>query len=209
MVTNSSVSQPSLSDTELPFTPPSAKVTITPSGRITAPPIEQMNEVQKKEYDMSIKGFGGPTGPRMPLINSPEVLQAWQGMQVALTKSNLPNKLRELAILTVASEWKSEFEWYVHAKSAQQAGIDPNVIEAIRVGKPPTFASEDEKIVYHYSHELVSRHRVSDASYNAAWKLLGTRSLVDLTVLLGHYTSVSMTLNAHEVPLPDGVKKAF
>lgn len=186
-----------------------AKITITPSGRITAPPVEQMNEEQKKQYDSSVRAMGGPAGPRMPLINSPEVVQAWQGMQEALSKSALPNKLREVAIIAVAAVWKSEFEWYVHSKSALQLGVAAAAVEAIRAGKEPQFTAEDEAVVYRYSHELVANHRVSDATYNAAWKLLGTRTLVDLTVLLGHYTSVSMTLNAHEVPLPDGVARAF
>lgn len=189
--------------------PAAAKITITPSGRITAPPVEQMSEEQKKQYDVNLRVFGGPAGPRMPLLNSMEVAEAWQGMQNALTKSALPERLREVAIVTVAKIWKSEFEWYVHSKNAARDGVAPAAIEAIRIGKEPKFTAEDETVVYRYSHELVANHQVSDATYNAAWKLLGTRTLVDLTVLLGHYTSVSMTLNAHKVPLPDGVAYPF
>jgi 4-carboxymuconolactone decarboxylase len=192
-----------------PSQPAAPKITVTPSGRITAPPVEQMNEEQKRQYEAGVRGFGGPAGPRMPLINSPEVAKAWQGTQDALAKSALPAKLREVAILAVAGVWKAEFEWYAHAKTAARQGIAPAAIEAIRVGKEPTFGSDAERIVYRYSHELVANHFVSDASYNAAWKLLGTRTLVDLTVLLGHYVMVSMNLNAHEVPLPDGVARAF
>ena len=33
--------------------------------------------------------------------------------------------------------------------------------------------------------------------------------MVELTALVGYYTMVAMTLNAHEVPLPDGVAPAF
>lgn len=190
--------------------PPAAKkITVTPSGRITAPPLSDMNSAQKEEYERSVRGFGGPAGPRMPLLNSPDVLQAWQGMQVALSKSALPRKLREVAILAVAREWQSEFEWYAHAEEARRQGISAAAVEAIRVGNKPSFTSEDESVVYAYANELMTVHRVSDDTYRAAWKLLGTRLLVDLTVLLGHYTSVSITLNAHEVPLPDGVEKAF
>lgn len=188
---------------------PAAKVTATASGRITAPPVAEMNEEQRREYDNTLRTFGGPVGPRMPLINSPEVAQAWQGMQAALTKSALPRKLREVAILAVARVWKSEFEWYVHAKEAVRFGVDPAAVEAIRVGKEPSFATADEQIVYRYSSELLVSHHVTDATYQAAWRLLGTRTLVDLTVLLGHYSSVSMMLNAHEVPLPDGVARSF
>src|SRR5450631_2442156 len=70
--------------------PAAPKITVTPSGRITAPPVDQMNEEQKRQYEAAVRGFGGPAGPRMPLINSPEVANAWQGMQNALAKSALP-----------------------------------------------------------------------------------------------------------------------
>jgi 4-carboxymuconolactone decarboxylase len=32
----------------------------------------------------------------------------------------------------------------------------------------------------------------------------GERGVVELTGVIGYYTMVSMTLNAHEIPLPDG-----
>ena len=38
---------------------------------------------------------------------------------------------------------------------------------------------------------------------------LGERRLVELTALVGYYTMVAMTLNAHEIPLPEGVAPAF
>ena len=196
-------------DTPLASTPPAAGNAVAPSGRITAPDPATLNEAQREEHERSLKTFGGPLGPRMPLLNSPDVLAAWSQMQDALTKSTLPRKLREVATLVVGSHWKAQFEWYIHAKEAQRHGVSPEAVEAIRVGKQPKFDTPEEEIVYRYAHELIATHQVSDSAYDAAWKLLGTRTLVDLTVLLGHYTSVSMTLNAHRVPLPNGVAPMF
>ena len=39
------------------------------------------------------------------------------------------------------------------------------------------------------------------AAVTARW---GERGVVELTGVIGYYTMVSMTLNAHEIPLPDG-----
>jgi 4-carboxymuconolactone decarboxylase len=50
---------------------------------------------------------------------------------------------------------------------------------------------------------------VSDATYAEALQRLGERRLVELTALVGYYTMVAMTLNAHEIPLPEGVQPAF
>jgi 4-carboxymuconolactone decarboxylase len=178
-------------------------------ARIGAPAESELGSAERAEYETAIKGFGAPAGPRMPLLNSPEVLQAWSNMQTALSHSALAPALRELAIITIAAYWHSEFEWFVHAPGAAKLGIPPDVIEAIRRRQIPQFESPDQRIVFDYTRELIDDHEVSDKTYQAAWKLLGTRSLVDLTVLLGHYTSVSMTLNAHHVPIPQSATPAF
>lgn len=46
------------------------------STRIGAPAESELGPAERAEYEAAIKGFGAPTGPRMPLLNSPEVLQA-------------------------------------------------------------------------------------------------------------------------------------
>ena len=50
---------------------------------------------------------------------------------------------------------------------------------------------------------------ISDSTYADALARFGERTLVELTALVGYYTMVAMTLNAHEIPLPEGVAPAF
>ena len=50
------------------------------------------------------------------------------------------------------------------------------------------------------SRPAASTRRVH-AAVTARW---GERGVVELTGVIGYYTMVSMTLNAHEIPLPDG-----
>ena len=50
---------------------------------------------------------------------------------------------------------------------------------------------------------------VTDATYAKTLARFGERAVVELTALVGYYTMVAMTLNAHEIPLPDGVTPAF
>ena len=57
--------------------------------------------------------------------------------------------------------------------------------------------------------ELNRFKSVSDATYADALARFGERRLVELTALVGYYTMVAMTLNAHEIPLPEGVAPAF
>jgi 4-carboxymuconolactone decarboxylase len=174
--------------------------------RIGAPPLSQMGSLERQDYEATIKAFGQPAGPRLPLLNSPDLLAAWIGMQEALARSQLPARLKEVAILTVAAYWHSDFEWKVHEGVASKSGVSAASIAAIRAGNDPKFIQEDERLVYEYATELIKSHEVTDATYKAAWTVLGTRNLVDLTALLGHYSSVSMMLNAHKVPVPESVR---
>ena len=41
------------------------------------------------------------------------------------------------------------------------------------------------------------------------WHASARAPLVELTALVGYYTMVAMTLNCHEIPLPEGVTPAF
>ena len=64
----------------------------------------------------------------------------------------------------------------------------------------------DESALYDFCTEIHGNHAVSDATYKAALEQFGERGVVELTGLIGHYTTVSMTLNAFEVPLPEGAE---
>ena len=62
----------------------------------------------------------------------------------------------------------------------------------------------DEEAVYNFATELLEKKQVSDATFDAAKKLLGERGVVDLISVMGWYGTVSMYLNVDRYPLPDG-----
>jgi 4-carboxymuconolactone decarboxylase len=125
--------------------------------------------------------------------------------------ASFDRRLVELAMITVGSHWQAEFEWYVHGKAARELGIPDEVMTALHDGRPP-FADDDqspEAVVHRFAKQLVSTGRVSDDRYAAAKQLLGEQAVVELVLLVGYYSLVSFTLNAFEVPLPEGVSPAW
>ena len=64
-------------------------------------------------------------------------------------------------------------------------------------------------MIYDFASELVNTKRVSDATFERAKKELGETSVIDLVGIIGYYSLVSVTLNAFELPLPDGEKLPF
>ena len=94
----------------------------------------------------------------------------------------------------------------MHAIAAAKAGVAAEVIEDIRQHRRPVKADAQALAVHDYAVELTKTGTVTQATYDAvrrAWEDVG---VVELTALIGYYTMVAMTLNAHEIPLPAGVE---
>lgn len=168
---------------------------------------DQLTPEQKTMVEHLLSGErGGMNGPFNVLLRSPEMGDAAQKLGAQLRfHSEIPPKLRELAIIMTARYWRSQYEWYAHHRLALQAGVTPAIADAIQAGKRPAALQPDEEIVYNFCNELLNSKRVSDVTFKAAIDKFGERTVVDLTGLVGYYNFVSMILNVDRYPLPDGV----
>jgi 4-carboxymuconolactone decarboxylase len=150
----------------------------------------------------------GPRGrmaaPLRAAIHNPDLARHWSRLgEVLRYRTGLGPRLSELAILVTGRRYSAQVEWFVHAREAARAGLSPQVIEAIRDGRPPPFADGDEALVYAYARDLLMEGRVDEALHRRTTARFGVRGVVELTALVGYYVMVAMTLNAHEVPLPE------
>ena len=167
---------------------------------------EDMTAEQRRIHDEIAAGPRGRVeGPLRVWLHAPKLATHAQKLGAhARFDSLLPPRLSELAILVTAATWRSDFEWYAHARLAREAGIEDGVIEAIRVGEEPPLPDDKARAVYAVARELHRTRALSDETYAIAEAALGRAVLVDLVGILGYYTLVSMTLNAFRVPTPDG-----
>lgn len=179
--------------------------------RITLPAPESMSPAQRAVYDKIVSGPRGRLqGPLRAALHNPELADKWQALGALLRYgTSLTPRLSEIAILVTGRACQSPFEWYAHRIEAEKAGLTPALIEALLAQTEPPDLSADDAVVYHYAVELNRHKSVSDATYAAALARLGERTVVELTALIGYYTMVAMTLNCHEIPLPEGVDAAF
>lgn len=67
-------------------------------------------------------------------------------------------------------------------------------------GHPVSFDDERQQVVYELASTLVVPRYVPLGLYRRANALLGDAGIVDVTVLIGWFTAVSMTLAAFDVP---------
>ena len=175
-------------------------------ARIPLPSPETLTPEQRRVYDTIVSGpRGALRGPLRAALHRPELAEKWQQLGELLRyRTSLPASLSELAILVTARHCNCKLEWYIHAEMARKAGLADAVIENIRTHRPVGGIIPAELDVYQYADELNRSNHVSEETHRRVRERFGVVGVVELTALIGYYTMVAMTLNAHEIPLPDG-----
>jgi alkylhydroperoxidase family enzyme len=127
------------------------------------------------------------------------------------TRSTLPARLRELAILRIGALCGSDYEWAAHAPAGRAAGlsdVDIRRIATTPVASNPAAAlagwrGEDAAII-RAADELFAGDAMSEPVWNSLAATLDGRQRIDLLITVGGYRMVSMALNTFGVPLePD------
>lgn len=153
-------------------------------------------------YDAFAARFGAVRGPWAIALRDPDVADLTFKMYERLCPgTRLRTALFELMVLVVARHFTCQYEWFIHARLAREAGLAPDVIGAIRTRQVPALDGE-ERLVYDVASELVSRWSLDDATYARARDALGEELLVELVTATGFYAMLAMQLNAFAAPIP-------
>ena len=169
---------------------------------------DKLTPEQKRisEEIASVRG-GYVRGPFAIWIRMPEIADTANRFGNALRlNGKLDRRLFELAIAVVARHWGAQYEWYAHMRRGIDAGLSPDVYEAIRTRRVPKFASEEEKLVYELVNELIQTKTLCQESYDRAVGVLGPENLIELITDVGFYTTIAMVLNVFDVSVPESVR---
>jgi 4-carboxymuconolactone decarboxylase len=151
-------------------------------------------------YEEIARSRGRVGGPFVALLHSPELAArtAQLGSYVRF-ESSLDRKIIELAALAAARELECKHEWAAHIGHAQKAGIPIETIRAIHQMKPVEHYSSEDAQVISYVQELLRHRKVSESTFQALYRRLGERALVELTATIGYYAMLACTLLAFEL----------
>ena len=165
----------------------------------------ELNEEQARIYDAILESRGSISGPFGVWLHSPELADRAQHLgEFVRYRTSLSPRLSELAILVTARFWDCQVEWSLHEPFAVESGLGEAIIDAIRHGRAPELGRDDERVVFDYVGELLNNRFVPDGVFDAAQEALGNTGVVELTGIVGYYSLVAQTLNAFQVPLPEG-----
>ncbi len=171
---------------------------------------EELSELGKKVYDLSIAGtrpIPGLRGPLGILLHSPRLDEHVRNETQYLRRgSALGPRLFELAVLVTAREVNQQFAWTVHEPAALEAGLEPAIIDIVRYRKPITGLGEKEAAIIQLGREAVGKRKVSPDTFARSLKLFGKTGLVDLSSVIGYYASIGVLLDTFDQQLPPGQK---
>jgi len=177
--------------------------------RLPLPRREQLDDAGRRTYDSladpnggTIKGLRGPGGI---LLHSPELSRHARPLNRYLRhEAGLGGRVRELAILTTAREFDSQFEWAAHEPEALSEGISAEIVEVIKHRRETNDLDEADAVVIELGREIFGARRVASATFARALRQFGRRALVDLVALMGNYAGTAALLTAFDIQLDPG-----
>lgn len=181
-------------------------ITDATHDRLPEIPAESLSDAQVSAAEAFRAARGTPVfGPFVPLLRSPELMTNASTMGLHLRyRSVLPLVLSEFIILITAREWTQQVEWHIHAPIALKAGLDPEIVAALREGRRPDAMGEGEALAYAFSTELHRNRAVSDTTYARVVAAFGEQGAVEMAGINGYYTLLAMSMNMARTALPDG-----
>ncbi len=150
---------------------------------------------------------------------SPDLLMTLTAQFGAFNSSNreLPEQLRELAILRAGFVTGSQFVFSQHSKVARAVGVSKAEVEAVPAWVNSDVLGPEQRAVLAYVDELVLQNgRVQDPTFDALRPFLSDTAILELTVVAASYhlhASVSRALKLEfddvgervcELPAPAG-----
>ena len=171
-------------------------------GRFEEVPVAGMSPEMREAYDYTMQVRGLVPGPHKIWLANATLsktivpIGAYYQKQSSLSKAEI-----EIVTTLTTSRWMAAYATYEHEKIAERlGGLPPETIQRLIAGLEVEFSDPRQQVIYELSSALVKPRIVPVGLYKRAKQLLGDAGIVDVTVLVGWFTMVSMTLNAYDVP---------
>jgi 4-carboxymuconolactone decarboxylase len=169
---------------------------------------EELDDAGKELFDSrlndprSLVGLRGPGGIR---LHNPTLSRLTEPLNRYLRfDAGLDRRLVEIAILATAREFDQHFEWCAHEPVALKEGVEPEIIETIRLRRPLDGLGEKEAALIGLVREAIGEHRVRSETFATALRLFGQGALLNFVALIGNYAETAILLTVFDQQLPEG-----
>ncbi len=168
---------------------------------------ETLDARQRQLYDdiMRTRPRGTLSGPFSVWMHTPEIAEPANGLANCFrVHARLDKRLIELITLMMCRAGTVKYAWSVHEPLARQAGLSPQIVDAIRANRHPDFARDDERLIYDLVTELLTTKALSDGTFARATAAFGRNGVIEAVSCAGFYSMAGLVLNAFDVPSQPG-----
>jgi len=139
------------------------------------------------------------------LARHPQLLKRWLVFaNHILSKSTLPAREREIAILRMGWNCRAEYEWGHHLAIGKQTGLDDDDIRRISEGPDAAGLDPFEAVLLRAVDELNADTFLSNNTWQALSARYNPQQMLDFIFTAGQYKLVSMVLNSLGIQLEEG-----
>jgi 4-carboxymuconolactone decarboxylase len=136
------------------------------------------------------------SGPYRAMLLSPALGAPLERLGRAVRyEASIPERVREMAILTVAKAMDSDVEWQAHEGMALAAGVPERTVQTLRAGSPE-FESTDDELAHQFTLALLEQHEVDDAMFAVLERRHGLSGSFELIATIGYYQVIAHINNA-------------
>jgi alkylhydroperoxidase family enzyme len=142
------------------------------------------------------------------MAHNPKLMRNWLRMATPLLGTGLvlEPRLREIAILRVAQNARSEYEFGQHIPISRAAGLTDEDIAALQDYESSDRFSDLERALIRYVDAVMAFTPDSGDQARALRQWLSDRELLELSFVIGHWTLVACVLVPMEVELDEHVE---
>ncbi|MAK62048.1 MAG: hypothetical protein CMK09_13835 [Ponticaulis sp.] len=139
------------------------------------------------------------------LVKNPQLMKSHLGFLAYLNgKSELTDRMRELAILRTVALLGVDYEWSYHSKSALASGLSEDQVNATLVGSTAAGWSDEDAAILRAAEDLRREAFITDETWAEMSEFMTQKQKFELVFLIGGYSLTGLTINAFGVPLDDG-----
>ena len=165
--------------------------------RLAPLPPSELSPYARQVFDNV--GPGGAANLVATLAHQPELFERFLPVTLVLQNGELSWRHREMAILRLAYQRRCRYIWQQHVVIGLSAGItEDEVPRLIDDPRDPAW-SDDESALLQAVDELVRDSCIGDSTWAALAAGLTDAQLVELTVLVGHYSGLAFLANSAAV----------
>lgn len=156
-----------------------------------------------------LKSVGGERAANLftTVIHNPDLYETWIPFCLKLLlESAFTDIEKEVVILRTAWRTKADYEWGHHLRIGRKAGLSDAQMESLATEEP---VLNDEKLdlLVDATDQYLRDHTITTETSAQLAKHFDAQQRVELPMLVGHYSLLSMLLRSLDVPFDEFAKK--